>query len=291
MQRGLAGRAAPELLYTRRQGVPQVRAVVTACYRAEGRSGIVLQRSIYGKNAMKSRDRAPGSEFEIVSVNVARPSVLLKWPTGDVISSIDKRPVAADSLELTTLNLEGDAQADTRPTTGGGQVHGGPHQAVYAYPAEHYARLEELLGRSLWWGFMGENVTVRGGTEDDVRIGDLWRWGTALLQVSAPRGPCYKLGIRLGRQAMRTVIREEALVGWYLRVLTPGRILTSGTISLEERHPAGVTVARVQAAINDRSNTYLDLAGLEPLSPGVRRALAVRDRDIFGGVPELDEPA
>jgi MOSC domain-containing protein YiiM len=240
--------------------------------------------------SLNGDDRTPGSEFEIVSVNVARPSVLLKWPAGDVISSIDKRAVAVDSLALTTLNLEGDEQADTRPTRGGGQVHGGVHQAVYAYPAEHYPRLGALLGRSLRWGFMGENVTVRGGTEDDVCIGDLWRWGTAVLQVSAPRGPCYKLGIRMGRQAARTVIREEALVGWYLRVLTPGRVPTTGTISLEERHPAGVTVARVQAAINDRSNTYADLADLEPLSPGVRRALGVKDRDIFGGVPEADGP-
>src|SRR5438876_857811 len=102
------------------------------------------------------------TELRIVAVNVARPSLLLEWPSGDVISSIDKRPVDADELELTTLHLEGDEQADTRRTPGGGQVHGGVHQAVYAFPAEHYPRLEALLGRSLDWGFMGENLTVRG---------------------------------------------------------------------------------------------------------------------------------
>lgn len=227
-------------------------------------------------------------QFEIVSVNVATPAVLYKWPDGEVISSIDKQPVTAAELELSSLNLEGDRQADTRPTPGGGQVHGGPHQAVYAYPVEHYPRLQELLGRPLDYGFMGENLTVRGGTEVDVCIGDVWRWGNALLQVSAPRGPCYKLGIRMGRQALRTVVREEQLVGWYLRVLTPGRVPTAGVITCEERHSESVTVARVQAAMNDRANTYAGLAALAPLSPQVKRALSVRDRDLSGGVPEKD---
>src|SRR5438874_5209395 len=161
--------------------------------------------------AVTNNPRPTAAEVEIVSVNVGRPALLLEWPTGDVVSSIDKRPVGRDEVDLTTLNLEGDEQADTRPTPGGGQVHGGPHQAVYAYPMEHYSRLEGLLSRRLCPGFMGENLTVRGATEDEVCIGDRWRWGSALLQVSAPRGPCYKLGIRMGRQAMRTVVREEAL--------------------------------------------------------------------------------
>lgn len=228
------------------------------------------------------------TEIQIVSVNVSMPKILLKWPTGDVVSSIDKQPVATPELEVTELNLEGDQQADTRPLPRGGQVHGGPHQAVYAFPIEHYPRLESLLGRSLAWGFMGENLTVRGVTEEDVCIGDVWRWGSARLQVSAPRGPCYKLGIRMGRQALRTVVREEGLVGWYLRVLVPGRVPTTGTISCEERHAADITVAQVQAAINDRANTYSDIASLAPLSPSVRRALTIRDRDLSGGVPEVD---
>jgi MOSC domain-containing protein YiiM len=226
--------------------------------------------------------------FEIVSVNVARPSVLLRWPGGDVISAIDKQPVAAEVLELTELNLAGDEQADTRPTGPGMQVHGGPHQAVYAFPVEHYARLEHHIGSRLRPGYMGENLTLRGATEDDVCIGDVWSWGTARVQVSAPRGPCYKLGIRMGKQALRTAVREEGLVGWYLRVLHAGTVPTTGTVAVVERHPAGVTVARVHQAVQDRANTYAELAALEPLAPGIRRALMMRDRDITGGVPERD---
>ncbi|HEX6577725.1 MAG TPA: MOSC domain-containing protein [Jiangellaceae bacterium] len=226
--------------------------------------------------------------FGIVSVNIGRPSVLLEWPTGDVISSIDKRPMNSADLWLNELNLEGDEQADTRPTPDAGQVHGGPHQAVYAYPVEHYARLHELLRRDLPPGFMGENLTLRGASEDDVCIGDIWRWGQARLQISAPRGPCYKLGIRMGRQAMRTVVREEVLVGWYLRVLTPGRVPTAGSITVEDRHSSGVTVTQVQRALNARGMAYPDLASLGPIAPGLKRALALRDRDLSGGVPERD---
>jgi len=227
-------------------------------------------------------------ELTIVSVNVSKPKVLLRWPGGDVVSAIDKQPVDVEHLDLTQVNLDGDEQADTRPTPGGGQVHGGPHAAVYAFPSEHFPRISELVGGVVGPGFMGENVTTRGVDEDDACIGDIWRWGDALLQISAPRGPCYKLGIRMGKQALRTAMREETLVGWYLRVLAPGRVPATGRIVVEERHPARVSVAEVQRAINDRQTAYPHLSGLAPLTPSVARVLRVRDRDIFGGVPERD---
>lgn len=172
------------------------------------------------------------TSYQVLSVNVARPSVLLPWPSGDIISAIDKKPVTTPSLCLGPLNLEGDQQADTRTIRGGGQVHGGPDQAVYAYPSEHFPQLTKIIGRSIAAGFMGENVTLSGATEEDACIGDVWEWGSALLQITAPRGPCYKLGIRIGRQAARTVVGTEGLVGWYLRVLTPGEVPVQGLFEL-----------------------------------------------------------
>ena len=228
--------------------------------------------------------------YEIVSVNVAEPSVLLRHSSGDVVSAIDKRPVAAASLRLGTLNLEGDRQADTRVTPAGGQVHGGPDQAVYAFPAEHLPRIGEIVGSGIGPGFMGENVTLRGALEADVCIGDTWRWGGAVLQVTAPRGPCFKLGIRIGRQAARTIVREEGLVGWYLRTLAPGVVPTDGRITLIERHPAGVTVEVAHRALQDRHAAYPDLAGVEAMSTNLRAALVWRGRDVTGGVPEEDAP-
>lgn len=226
--------------------------------------------------------------LEIVSVNTARPSVLLRHPGGEVVSAIDKRPATAPSLVLTALNLDGDEQSDVRLTASGGQVHGGPDQAVYAFPAEHLGRIGELVGTDVGPGFVGENITVRGATEADVCIGDIWRWGDAELQVTAPRGPCYKLGIRMGKQALRTVIREEVLTGWYLRVLTAGVVPTTGTIGVVRRDAAGITVAAVQRALQDRRRTYPELARHPALSLNLRAALTIADRDIVGGVPETD---
>ncbi len=233
----------------------------------------------------------PGQQrqtLEIVSVNVGMPAVLLARPSGDIISGIDKRPVAAPSLRLTTINLEGDGQSDTKESRFGGQVHGGPEQAVYAFPAEHYTRFEATLGRPVAPGFVGENLTVRGATEAEVCIGDVWAWGEALLQVSVPRSPCYKLGIRMGRQALRRWVREEGLVGWYLRVLRPGTVPTTGQIVVAERHPAGVTVLEVHRAIDGGGIGPEHLQNLEALAMKARRKLQVAGRDVTGGVPERD---
>jgi MOSC domain-containing protein YiiM len=227
-------------------------------------------------------------DYQLLSVNVAEPEVLLRWDGGDVVSAIKKRPVQAATVALSELNLDGDRQADTRPTPAGGQVHGGPDQAVYALPSEHFPSLSEIVGAPVGPGFMGENLTIAGALERDVCIGDVWAWGDARLQVSAPRGPCYKLGIRIGRQAARTAIRVEGLVGWYLRVLEPGIVPTTGVLSLVERHPARVSVAAVHAALQDVGTVYPELAGIDVLSVNTRAALLRRGRDVMGGVPEED---
>ncbi|HEV8638127.1 MAG TPA: MOSC domain-containing protein [Chloroflexota bacterium] len=229
-----------------------------------------------------------GHRLEIVSVNVARPSLLVRWPSRDVLSAIDKRPVAAPTLRLTALNLDGDEQADQRTTPQGGQVHGGPDQAVYAFPVEHYSAFERELGRSLAPGFVGENLTTGGATEADTCIGDVWAWGDALLQVAAPRGPCFKLGYRLGRHALRTWVREAGLVGWYMRVLRPGTVPTDGHLEVVSRHPARVTVAEVHRALQRPGIGAPHLLELEPLATRVRNWLRAADRDMTGGFPERD---
>ncbi|HLZ10498.1 MAG TPA: MOSC domain-containing protein [Chloroflexota bacterium] len=227
--------------------------------------------------------------IEIVSVNVARPAVLAVWPTKDVISAIAKRPVAAPTLRLSAINVEGDEQADTRPDAFGAQVHGGPDQAIYVYPFEHYPDFERELGRPVECGLLGENLTIRGATEGDVCIGDVWAWGEALVQVSAPRLPCFKLGIRLGKHAMRKWIRDEGKTGWYLRVLRTGTIPTTGSIEVVERHPAGVTVLDVHQALQSSGAGPPGLTELEPLQGKIRRMLKVLNRDLTWGFPERDD--
>src|SRR5215813_562792 len=126
--------------------------------------------------------------MNIISINVGRPRLVAR--NGEPVSTgIFKEPVAG-RVRLRTLNLDGDRQADL-------SVHGGPHKAVYLYPAEHYEFWKhELPEMELPWGMFGENFTATGFSETAVNIGDKFRVGTAEVMVTQPRLPCYKLGIR-----------------------------------------------------------------------------------------------
>jgi len=187
-----------------------------------------------------------GDEIEIRSVQVARPSVLGATAAGDdVWSAIVKAPVTAPTLTLSTINLDGDDQADRT-------VHGGPDKAVYVYSADHFDAWSAELDRPIGAGWFGENVTVAGITELDAHIGDRWAWGDALLEICQPRWPCYKLTMRAGIRDIGHRMKTTARTGWYLRVIEPGVVPTSGEITVVSRHPATVAVADAHAAMYDR---------------------------------------
>jgi MOSC domain-containing protein YiiM len=173
-------------------------------------------------------------EIGLVSVNVGRPAYLGQHRGRPVESGIAKRPVTAPELQLDRLNLEGDGQAEL-------DVHGGPDKAVYAYPSEHLSAWSAELGQDLGPAAFGENLTTEGGTEDDVCIGDRWIWGDAVLQVSEPRWPCYKLAMYRGRGDIQRPFKRSGRTGWYMRVLQPGRVPVAGPVTVE-RHPVGATV-------------------------------------------------
>ena len=173
----------------------------------------------------------------LLSVNIGRPTVIGQRRSRPILSAIVKRPVAAaiPTLTLTDLNLDGDGQADL-------SVHGGIDKAVYAYPSEHLPRWNVELGTSFGPGTFGENLTIGGLLEDDARIGDIWAWGDALLQIAQPRSPCYKLATVTGQPIILKRMVANGRTGWYLRVLRPGQVPTAGPIKLVERDPAGLTV-------------------------------------------------
>ena len=182
------------------------------------------------------RDTSRPAELHLVSVNVALPTVIGRLRNGEeIVSGIAKRPVGAESLRLEALNLEGDRQADL-------SVHGGPDKAVYAYPVEHLPSWNAELGADFGPGTFGENLTTEGMLEDEARIGDIWAWGDARLQVVQPRSPCYKLAAITGRPDIGKRLVRAGRTGWYLRVLEPGTVPVAGPIRVVERHPAGVTV-------------------------------------------------
>jgi MOSC domain-containing protein YiiM len=187
---------------------------------------------------------APHPHVGLVSVNVAEPSVIGTRHGRSVLSAIAKHPVATATLRLAPLNLEGDRQADLR-------VHGGPAKAVYAYPAEHLPRWNEELGMDPPFGpgSFGENLTTTGWLEDAVRLGDVWSWGEALLQVTQPRAPCFKLAMITGRPDLITRFVESGRTGWYLRVLRPGTVPIAGPIHVVGRQPGAPTVLQMHAGL------------------------------------------
>lgn len=161
--------------------------------------------------------------FALLSVNVGLPKVIGRDRGGDVISGIDKRPVATESVMVRTLGIEGDGQADL-------EVHGGPDKAVYVYPAANWSWWAAEHGLVCRPALFGENLTLGGGGEDAVHIGDRFAWGEALLEVCQPRGPCYKLAIHAGRAELPQIMTRTARCGWYLRVLREGAAPASGAL-------------------------------------------------------------
>jgi MOSC domain-containing protein YiiM len=182
------------------------------------------------------QDALPVPEIGLVSVNVGVPRVIGTTRFGQPVrSGIVKEPVTAETLYLDTINLAGDRQADL-------SVHGGPDKAVYAYPSEYLPVWNDELGTAFGIGTFGENLTTADWLEDEVRIGDIWAWGEARLQVSQPRSPCYKLATITGRPDLLKRLVRTGRTGWYLRVLQPGTVPVAGPIQVIERGPAGVSV-------------------------------------------------
>jgi len=155
-----------------------------------------------------------------------------------VRTSIFKTP-ADRRLRVTTLNLEGDQQSDL-------SVHGGVDKAVYAYPSEHYQYWRrELPQTDLPWGVFGENLTIEGLPEENVRIGDRLRVGSAEFVVTQPRMPCFKLGIRFDRPDILKRFLRSGRTGFEFAVLLEGEVGAGDSIELVAQAEVGVTVADV----------------------------------------------
>src|SRR5258706_1597787 len=152
--------------------------------------------------------------MKLVSVNVSLQKTVT-WAGRSVRTGIYKEPVSG-AVFLGRLNLEGDGQADPR-------YHGGEDKAAYAYPAENYAYWKDELGRELPFGTFGENFTVEGMTEDRVRIGDVYGFeGGARVEVTLPRVPCAKLGMKMGSMRFVPRFQKAGRPGFYLRVAKEG---------------------------------------------------------------------
>jgi MOSC domain-containing protein YiiM/ferredoxin-NADP reductase len=195
--------------------------------------------------------------MRLESLNVATPRDV-RWNGRTVRTAFFKQPVDGARF-VGRLNVEGDEQADL-------VGHGGEQRAVFVYPVESYRYWEEFLGRDpMAPGSFGENFTVEGMLDDRVCIGDRYRIGAALFEVSQPRVTCFKVGMALGEPRMPALVYEHGRPGYYLRVLEEGEVRAGDPIELVARDHEQMTVREVSALL------YLPGHG----SRDIRRALRI----------------
>lgn len=175
--------------------------------------------------------------MKLVSLNVARPRLVV-YNGKTINTGIFKRPVSGP-LQLRTLNLDGDRQADL-------SVHGGPHKAVYGYPSEHYSFWrKELPGVDLPWGMFGENFTTSGLAENELHVGDRFQIGSSIVMVRQPRTPCYKLAAKFQRDDMLERFLLSGRSGFYFSVEQEGSVAEEDDFQLLKRNQDGITISEM----------------------------------------------
>ncbi len=154
--------------------------------------------------------------MKLLSINVSLPKEVVHKGK-PVRTGIFKEPVGK-RVKVNALNIEGDGQADL-------MGHGGEFRAVYVYSFDNYAYWEDKLGRTDFkMGQFGENFTVEGLLDEEVHVGDVFRIGTALFEVTQPRVPCYKLAMKMGVEGFYNQILESGRLGFYFKVFEEGEV-------------------------------------------------------------------
>lgn len=184
---------------------------------------------------------------EIIQVSIGKPEIIGTHRGRDVVSSIRKYAIAGAGVELLPDGILGDEQADRR-VINGKRIHGGLLQAVYMFPAEHLESWATETGVSDTPGTFGENLTVTGLNENNVRIGDEFMWGDISLEVTKARRPCYKLPIHLGIDSIAHQMMQNGRTGWYVKVNNSGTVKTSSGLELVKTDFSAPTVAESFAA-------------------------------------------
>ena len=197
--------------------------------------------------------------MKLVSLQVGMPRTLGVKEAPDPMdrmwtSGIFKDPVKGE-VEALLTGLAGDGQGDLKH-------HGGLDKAINAYPAEHFASLSEELGMDFSLGAFGENFTTTGALESDVCIGDIFRIGTLLVQITQPRQPCWKLGRRWRVKELPALLEQAGRTGWYFRVLEPGRVAAPADLTLVQRPYPQWTVAEANAIMHQRRDDWAAAAAL-----------------------------
>ncbi len=206
--------------------------------------------------------------IEAVCTGTARPF------NGAETSAIAKRP-REGRVQVLGEGLAPDEQADR-------SVHGGPDMALHLYPLDHHDWWRGQIGEHPALdepGGFGSNLAVRGLTEEQVRIGDRFRLGTALIEVSQPRQPCWKIEHRFGHKGMVAKIIATGRSGWYFRVIEPGEVAAGDSLERIATGAADWSIARVFRALvagKASQEELAELAELATLTPRLREKAAAK---------------
>jgi ferredoxin-NADP reductase/MOSC domain-containing protein YiiM len=221
---------------------------------------------------------------QLLSINVGLPRDIA-WRGEKVRSAIWKQPVQG-RIAVSRLNVEGDGQGDLAG-------HGGEHRAVMVYQMDAYRYWEAQLGRKDFsFGQFGENFTVAGLPDDEVSIGDRYRIGSALFEVTQPRVTCYRVGIRMAEPAMAALLVSHHRPGFYFRVLEEGEVGAGDEITKVADGPERITVANIDALLylpNPSREQIESSLRVPALSPGWKTSLkAIAEQNTSeGGNPGL----
>lgn len=190
--------------------------------------------------------------MKLLTLSISRPRPV-NHAGKTIMTGFYNSPVEG-RLRVERTNIDGDEQADLT-------VHGGPDKAVYAFPSEHYGAYESAFGPGPFvHGHFGENLTTCGMSEAEVQIGDRYAIGTAVFEVSQPRSPCFKFGIRMGDRAAIRFCLDSAMTGFYFRVIEEGEVGAGDAITLAGRAEGAPSVEAVHHLyFHDTHN----VAGLE----------------------------
>lgn len=204
--------------------------------------------------------------LKIVRVCVGRPGEVSFG--GKVITTGIFKSALDGSVAVKRSNLAGDGQADLT-------VHGGRNKAIYAYPHDHYRYwADELAVNALEDAQFGENLTVSGWSESEVVIGDRYKIGSAVVTVTQPRLPCFKLGIRLDDAGFPKRFLDSGRLGMYLRVEEEGALQCGDTFELIDRPTHGISLYDLwQTVFRDNGDANLAMKQLLHLDEGWRRRL------------------
>ncbi len=196
--------------------------------------------------------------MKLLSINISEPKKII-FNGKELITSIYKTPVNKE-VEVGQLGIEGDRQADL-------QVHGGYDKAVYAYSHTHYSHWSDIMKKSFGeFGLVGENLTIDNFDENDVFIGDEYQIGTTLLQISQPRIPCYKIGIKMNSREFPKLFSQSGLLGSYMRVKETGSINIGDSVELSKRDDSSMSIFEISQLL------FVDLKNIE----GMKRAIGLK---------------